>query len=135
MEGIYQVLFGDKPVGKVQVTKEGLYYRFYCRCRMAGEVVSRLAVCWPDKQENLGILVPVDGGFGLNTRVAAKKCRQEKPEFRVLPHKSELQGKFIPLSPEEPFAYIQRLKDAFFERRYGQPGIVLRDTQMPKGTA
>jgi len=135
LEGYYQVLFGDKPVGKVQVTKEGLYYRFYCRCRMAGEVVSRLTVCWPDKRENLGVLVPVDDGFGLNTKVAAKKCGEGRPEFLIVPHKSELQGKFIPISPEEPFAYIQRLKDAFFERRYGQPGIVLRDTQMPKGTA
>ena len=135
MEGSYEVLFGDKSVGRVQVTKEGLYYRFFCRCRMSGEVVSRLAVRWQDKQESLGILVPVDGGFGLNTRLAAKKCGEGKPEFAVMPNKGELHGKFIPISPEEPFAYIQRLKDAFFERRYGQPGIVLKDTQMPKGTA
>lgn len=131
MEGYYDVLFGDKPVGRVQVTKQGLYYRFSCRCRMAGEVVSRLTVCWQDKQESLGVLVPVDNGFGLDTKVAAKKCGMGKPEFRIYPHKSELREKFIPISPEEPFAYIQRLKDAFFERRYGQPGIVLRDTQMP----
>ena len=131
MEGTYPVFFGQAQVGKVQVRKQGLYYRFSCRCRMAGEVVSRLMICWQDRQESLGILVPVEDGFGLETKVAAKKCGVGKPEFRVVPNKSAVREKFIPISPEEPFAYIQRLKDAFFERRYGQPGIVLKDTQMP----
>ena len=36
-------------------------------------------------------------------------------------------GTFVPISPEEPFAYISRLKDAYFERRYGQAGVVIPD--------
>lgn len=131
MEGSYEIMFGGKSVGRVNVTKQGLYYRFSCRCRMSGEMVSRLMVCWQDRQESLGILVPTEGGFGLETRVATKKCGSGVPEFRVVPSRSTQRETFIPLSPEEPFTYIQRLKDAFFERRYGQPGIVLRDTQMP----
>ena len=34
-------------------------------------------------------------------------------------------GKFVPVYPEEPFAYMSRLKGAFLEIRNGQMGINL----------
>ncbi len=127
LEGKYEVRFGDKPVGGVQVEKQGLYYRFSCRCRLSGAVVCRLMAQWDTGSESLGILVPMGEEFGLDRAVAAKKCGVGRPSFLVVPNRETQSGRFIPISPEEPFAYIQRLKDAYFERRYGQAGIVLRE--------
>ena len=65
MEGIYPVGFGQARVGKVEVRKQGLYYRFFCRCQISGDVVCRLVVSCGGKQENLGVVVPLEEGFGL----------------------------------------------------------------------
>ena len=127
MEGIYPVGFGQTLVGKVEVRKQGLYYRFFCRCQMSGDVVCRLMVSCGGKQENLGVLVPVKDGFSLGKLVPCKRFGQGKPEFQLVPRHEPSTGTFIPIHPEEPFAYITRLKDAYFERRYGQAGIVLAD--------
>ena len=37
------------------------------------------------------------------------------------------QGKYIPLSPEEPFRYLSRLKQSYLERRNGKVGIVIKE--------
>ena len=33
----------------------------------------------------------------------------------------------MPIVPEEPFAYIERLKTSFLVKKYGQMGILLED--------
>lgn len=38
-----------------------------------------------------------------------------------------LAGRFIPIKPEEPFAYIERLKDAYLVRQDGQVGIIIKE--------
>ena len=129
MEGMYPVFFGHSQVGKVQVQKQGLYYRFLCRCQLSGDVVCRLTVRCGGSQESLGVVVPMDDGFGLDTKIACKRLGQGIPEFQLVPRHETSMGIFIPISPEEPFSYIRRLKDAYFERRYGQPGIVLHEVQ------
>ena len=127
MEGNYAVTFGQAPVGKVQVQKQGLYYRFTCRCRISGDVVCRLVARCGEKQENLGIVVPMDGGFGLDTKIPVKRLGEGSVEFSLVPRHEIAMGTFVPICPEEPFAYIRRLKNAYFEKRYGQAGVVLRD--------
>ena len=73
LEENYAVYFGNRPVGKVQVTRQGLYYRFLCRCELTGDVMCRLWVSCADKRESLGLVVPVDGGFGLSTSLPVKR--------------------------------------------------------------
>lgn len=126
MEQDYEVLFGGKPTGKVRVTRDGLYYRFCCRCRLSGDVVCRLYAQCGDKRENLGVVIPMEDGFGLETRLPVKRLGEGDMEFRLIP-KSEKnpQGKFVPIYPEEPFAYLQRLEEAFLATQNGQVGAVI----------
>lgn len=124
MEGNYEVFFGSQIVGKVQVTRRGLYYRFCCRCQLTGEILCRLYVTCGDHQENLGIVVPMGDSFGLETGIAVKRLGEGPMTFSLKP-KHPCPGTFVPICPEEPFAYIARLKDAYLDRRDGQPGAVL----------
>lgn len=126
MEGTYGVYFGKQLCGKVQVLRKGLYYHFHCRCRLSGEVLCRLTVSCGKQQENLGVVIPADGCFGLDTKLPAKRFTMEEPVFNLIPKTAEAEGQFIPIYPEEPFAYIERLKDAFLVRKYGQAGILLK---------
>ena len=128
MEGTYPVTFGQTRVGKVEVQRQGLYLRFLCRCQISGDVVCRLTVSCGTDRENLGIVVPMDDGFGLETKIPAKRLGEGRPEFTLMPrHETSGSGTFVPIRAEEPFAYIRRLKDAYFERRYGQAGVVIKE--------
>ena len=131
MEGNYPVYFGKQAVGRVMVRKEGLYYRFCCRCTLTGEVVCRLAVICEGEPVHLGILVPVGESFGLDTSLPVKRIGETAPVFQVLPGRGVTNGRFVPIKPEEPFAYIARLKDAFLAHQNGQAGVILKE----EGTA
>ncbi len=123
MEGNYAVRMGPDTVGKVNVRRQGLYYRFTCRCRLSGDTLFRLRVLCGEKLENLGILVPVDDGFGLDTKIPVKRIGEGTMEFTLVPRHEKREGQFIPIYPEEPFAYISKLKQSFLVRKNGQLGI------------
>lgn len=125
MEGNYGVYFGNDQVGKVQVLRQGLYYRFHCRCRLTGAVVCRLEVRCGQGRENLGVLVPMDGGFGLDTRIPVKRLTGDEPQFTVVPRHDKAQGFFAPICPQEPFSYIENLKDGYLAKKNGQIGMML----------
>lgn len=114
--------FGDRPVGRVRAERQGLYYLFRCRCRLSGEAAFRLLVSCGEKQEDLGILVPMEGGFGLDTRRPVKRLGEGMLSFRLVSNHDAPKTHFAPISPEEPFAYLQRLKDAYLAEKNGQLG-------------
>ena len=107
--------------------RQGLYYRFLCRCRLTGDVVCRLYITCGGQQENLGVVVPEGGGFGLDTRLPAKRFRAGEPTFSLIPKHTVPSGQFVPITPEEPFAYIERLKTSFLVKKYGKMGIMIDD--------
>ena len=127
MEGYYEMKFGGQTVGKAQVAREGLYYRFHCRCRLSGDMIAKVLVTTGGHQESLGVLVPNGDGFELRTRIPAKKLGQGTPEFHVVPNRAGVSGQFVPIKPEEPFSYIARLKDAYLACHNGQPGAIIKE--------
>lgn len=124
---MYDILLGGQPVGKAAVQRKGLYYEFDCRCDFTGEVMYRLWVRCGEHSENLGIPVPEGGKFRLTARIPVKRLGDGKLEFSAVPKHTELAGKFIPLSPEEPFRYLRRLQDAVLQVRDGKVGVVIRE--------
>lgn len=125
MEQFYGVYLGEALVGKVQVSRRGLYYHFCCRCRLSGGGIYRLQVACNGRRENLGILVPMGDGFGIDTKLPVKRLGEDDLLFRLVSKNAIGTGNFIPISPEEPFAYIARLKNAYLVKRNGQAGIML----------
>lgn len=127
MEGTYGVYFGNQQAGKVQVLRQGLYYRFICRCQLSGDVICRLYAACGNNRENLGVVIPMDGGFGLDTRLPVKRLGEGNMEFLLIPKHESTSGHFAPIYPEEPFSYIERLKDAYLVRKEGNLGIIIPD--------
>ena len=128
MEGTYDILLGGAAIGQVQVIEQGLYWQFQCRCRLSGTVFYQITVTSEGQTVKLGIPVPECGWFVLNTRIPKKQLKNGPFCFHAVPRHSELKG-FIPVKPEEPFAYLARIKDAYLAVRNGQVGIVLRDVK------
>lgn len=127
MEGTYPLLLGSETVGTVQIKREGLYLRFCCRCRLPGDVMYKLQVSCGGKEANLGVLAPTGGYFGLNKRVSARHLGQGTPNFSLVRHREHGGGVFVPIYPEEPFAYIHKLENAFLAQQAGQLGIIIQD--------
>ena len=119
----YGISFGEKIVGRAQVERQGLYYHVTCLCGLSGEVMHRLEVSCGEKRADLGILVPMEQGFGLDTRFPVSRVGEGELSFRLRPRHDELGGRsFVPITPEEPFAYLERLKEAFLEIQNGKKG-------------
>lgn len=127
MVGQYEVRLGPDAVGMATVEKQGLYYLFSCRCRLSGATMHRVMVACGGKQVDLGICVPMGHSFGLEKKVPCKYLGEGEPEFFLTPRPQSGGGKFVPVYPEEPFAYMSRLKDAYLEIRNGQTGIMIRE--------
>lgn len=127
MDGEYDIFMGREAVGTATVERQGLYYRFQCRCRLSGDILCRVTVECDGHHENLGILVPMGDSFGLTTKLAVKKIGKGVLKFRIIPKHPSGKGQFIQVYPEEPFAYLSRLKNAFLEVRNGQAGVVIPD--------
>lgn len=127
MVGSYEIKQGTRSIGTVRVEKQGLYYRFSCRCQLTGEVMHRLVVTTDSGRVDLGVCVPMDGMFGVEKRIPCKRVGEGRPEFQLMPKHEGMQGKFVPIYPEEPFAYMAKLKDAFLATQNGQLGIVIAE--------
>lgn len=123
------VYLGNKAVGKVRIVRQGLYYVFFCRCQLTGDIICRLHVSCGTCQVDLGILVPVDSGFGLETKIPAKRLCEGEMAFHLTPGHCTAGVKYVSIYPDEPFHYIRALKTAFLSRSSGQSYAVIQEPQ------
>ena len=121
----YDVRMGDKSVGKALAERQGLYYRISVRCDLDGDIMHKVLLRCGNGDENLGVLIPMGNQFGIDTRIPVKRAGEGPLEFLIFPRHGELSGRFVPLSPEEPFRYIAKLKDAFLAHSNNRLGIRL----------
>ena len=131
MIGNHNVLIGNETIGKVKVTKEGLYYRICCKCKLSGAVVCRLVIQWDNKAESLGVLVPEADSFCLNTKLPAKRLGDGQPVFRVTPKHEKLPERFVPIRADEPFAYLSELEKAYLKSSAEAVGIIIPEDSAP----
>lgn len=129
-EGNYALFWQEKQVGTVRVSHQGLYCRFRCRCGQIGGAFFRLAASCGGRSIDLGLLVPMEDGFGTDCSMPLKRLPEGLPSFRLLPHdeREEPPGDdrdFVELDPEQPFERLSEITDAVFTGREGKPGILL----------
>lgn len=132
METEFDILQGMQVIGKAKVTRQGLYYHFRCKCSLSGDVLYKLIVSCGNASESLGVCVPVDGAFGLETRLPVKRLGEGEMRFRAVQKHRELTGMFVPIVPEEPFLYIDKLCRAYYTVREGKRGVMLPNEYDPE---
>lgn len=128
MEGIYEVQDGNTAVGKVQLIRQGLYYRVICRCHLSDDLVRRLYAVHDSGRENLGVLVPEEDGIVLDRKIPVKRLHGNAMRFMLSTGGNKTEGKLVAVCPEEPFQYIDRLQNAFLETENGKVSIRLAET-------
>lgn len=150
MADTYEILYGQQCVGTAQVEKQGLYDCFRCRCSLPEEGMFRIHAVTDKAAEDLGICVPMDGVFGMDKKIPAKRLGNGNLSFVLLPKDAPLQAEepqkeepaaedtqleavteetqeeemmFVPVTEEEPFVHLDKLQDACLAEQEGQTGI------------
>ena len=127
LEGCYEVHYDGTATGKVQMIRQGLYYRIICRCCLPDHLVCRLYAVWENGRENLGVVVPEGDGFVLDRKIPAKKLSENGLHFILSTGYNKANGKLVKVCPEEPFLYIDRLKNAFLDTENGKISIRIEE--------
>ena len=125
MDGLYDIYRGQEKIGKAEVKQEGLYYRFRCVCDLSGEVIYRITVSCGESTENLGIPIPSGDSFYLEKKIPVSHFSGQGVIFRAMPRHPQVPDMWIPIKPEQPFEYIDRLENAVAEQRNGEMGILI----------
>ena len=119
MEEFYPVSLDGKKVGNAYVSREGLYYRIRCKCKLPEGKPWRIRVCGID----LGVCCQMGQERGLQTRIPVKSIGFQM-EFTVyLPEKQN----FYPINEKEPFPRTEQLMSMCFVVRDGKPGLQIKD--------
>lgn len=85
MDETYDIVFEGVIVGTAQMQRQGLYCRFCCRCRLPDEGLYRIHAICGRTREDLGICVPMDGGFGMDKKIPAKRLGEGEMSFELVP--------------------------------------------------
>lgn len=126
MEGTWDVFCNGERAGTCTVEAQGLYSRFRCRCVLPDGQIRCLVMRIGTFEQNLGVLAPAEGEtFSVETRLASARIPAGEPAFGVRLRREKLAGQYTPVCPEEPYAYLARLGEAYLVRRDGKPGLML----------
>ena len=125
MDGTWNVYVEERTVGACRLWREGLYICISCRCERAGEGICRLELRCGEETVDLGVLVPTDGGFGLDRKLSARSIPSGELRFYLKIPGRQVKEKFIPVREGEAFPCLSKLTDARFGEREGQVGVFL----------
>ncbi len=128
MHSVYDLILDSQKIGRAEVEKQGLYYCIDCRCTLPEDDMYRIRVSG-GKTEDLGTCVPMDGAFGLKTRIPVKHLGDEPFQFQIV-GKHQKESLFCPIRAEEPFDYIPLLPGAKLAEEKGEIGIDLQVTEV-----
>ena len=122
MENIYDISNNGKVVGSAEVIPDGLYCRISCRCAREKGIARVIAKCGL-REENIGVCIP-DGDI-LRVVVRVPKRRLEGLTGFIL--QTQGSGEWFSCKCDEPICFLQRIIDARFAQKDGQPGVVIPD--------
>ena len=116
MQEVFTVFQGSEPFGTAEIIREGLYYRIWVQCPEPARIL--ISGCTGNR--DLGICVPeAAGGFVLRTRIPVRQMGEERISFLVIPEGS----RFCPISPEDPFFYLDKIRSSILVVRNSQIGL------------
>ena len=121
----YKLYRQQRPVGKVELTREGLYYRIRCCCEPTKEILRLICKgCHGDVL--VGVCGPAGWGFGIERRMPVKSFDSDPQEF-YLQGQKERQRDFFELTHQLPDVLQDKLERCRFMVRDGVPGLYLTD--------
>lgn len=127
MEGTYDVKLGTEAMGKVYVMKKGLYYRFECACSLCGDIMHDLTLQVGEQEIHLGLLIPQNGVWRVNTQLPIKQVGKGIPTFYIKPRHIHMNGQVYHVKPDEPFRYLDSLESMYLTKQNNKIVLLRHD--------
>ena len=128
---MYNIIWQGKQVGNARITKEGMFYRIFCKCSLPQNGTYKVFVTDGKNVCDLGICVPDVEGFACVARIACRKLCGNDFSFTLEDNK---QTKGIPIATGRPFANLDKLNAARLHIANGQPEIIIDPIQGQQGS-
>lgn len=125
---MYPILLDGNSVGKAEVVKEGLYYRFSCVCYPTNKEIYRIFLNDGRKTRNLGVCVPDGRRFILNVCVPVKYISNGDFSFEMKPEETDL--KYEPIESGKAFSNLDLLEDAKLQTIDGKQVLIINQSQV-----
>lgn len=126
---IYPVYMGEESIGKVQLQKNGLYYRIECECALPGSRIFRLYAECGDWKYRIGIPVPEGDSYKLRVNIRFEKLQTDDLRFFVATDEDQATQQRIPIFEEKPCQQMAILEVMVFDRYNGRPYLRLKSDQ------
>jgi len=126
---LYQIVWKGNQVGNAEIRKEGMFYRFSCRCRLTGKGVYRVAVTDGQNKYDLGICIPNGNSYSCVARLPCNRLNGTDFLFLLTDSKKK---RGIPIATGKPFAYLDKLNTARLQITDGQAEIIIDSVQDPQ---
>ena len=111
-----------QSVGKVQLTRIGLFYELKCTCVLHDAGMWNLIMTGENGSVHLGLLIPENDGMQLQKRMPVKKMEIDKPIFSLSPREGGNKT-VIPIRSDLPFEYLHKLPDSSMVMVDGMPNL------------
>jgi hypothetical protein len=111
----YPVTYLGATVGKIEITKEGLYYRYKGEFQLTESHFYRVYALTPSGEMNLGVCCPAEGKWTISGTIAINKLNTDCLHFEICT--SEKKDTFIPINENQPIPFLEHLMDYRFCRK------------------
>lgn len=152
MEGSFDVFLKEQAVGSARVYTAGLYTCFSCRCRIPNGEKLHLKVSCGESVVDLGLCIPMDDCFGVETKIASKKLAEgtwllylgdrkqagdEQIELGIIADENPREEKNrseteIPFEVEKPFNHLSELENARIIEEADKTKIIIQDPEQDR---
>ena len=126
VDKIYSIFFDNAKVGTVTVEIQGLYCCVHCCCCLPKDKIYIVWVRNNEQREKLGVCVPSENGFQLDTKIPIKRLPKGDLSFYIEPKETDRKDTIVPLAPNEPFGYLAELRNASFIMEDDQPALSIK---------
>ena len=128
MQKCFPITYNGEPTGTMNVTREGLYYRFQGQCTFSKNVYYRIIAEYLGGTKDLGLCVPTGNSFMLQKKIAIKQIPQDNWSFYATDGNST--PHFIGVKDDQPFIYLSSLEYALLSAENGGYGLRITDQSL-----
>lgn len=121
----YDIYMGPNEIGKAEMIREGLYMRIRCFCNIKKKGIYRIHMCGSDKTVDLGVCVPQNSGYAVDTKIAVKNIPGGSIRFELNDSTKHCDGPFIRLDLERPFSQLSKLEKARLKYHNGEMMLMI----------
>jgi len=119
----YSITYDGGPIGTAELTREGLFYRIWCKCNSPQGERFRVKIINGEHSEDLGLCARSKGSLTLLKRLHVKHL-EGVPRFLLIADDEVDNPSFVAIERDSQFSCFEKLECARLSVQNGKIGFV-----------